>query len=67
MRAALLRLATTAWADHGGPLRVDGLSPLTVGLLAGALALAAGVLVVVIVMLLTRKPSSPARKPSSPE
>ena len=67
MRAALLRLATTAWADHGGPSRVDGLSPLTVGLLAGALALAAGVLVVVIVMLLTRKPSSPARKPSSPE
>ena len=28
-----------------------------VGLLAGALALAAGVLIVVIVMLLTRKPS----------
>jgi hypothetical protein len=64
MRAALLRLATAAWADHGGPLRADDLSPVTVGLLAGALALAAGVLVVVIVMLLTRKPSSPARKPA---
>ena len=63
MRLALLRLATTAWADHGGPLRAAGLSPLTVGLLAGALALAAGVLIVVIVMLLARKPSSPARKP----
>ena len=34
MRAALLRLASTAWADHGGPLRTEGLSPLTVGLLA---------------------------------
>jgi hypothetical protein len=47
MRLALLRLATTAWADHGGPLRAEGLSPLTVGLLAGALALAAGVLIAV--------------------
>jgi hypothetical protein len=56
MRALLLPLATPAWADHGGPLRAEGLSPLTVGLLAGALALAAGVLIVVIVMLLTRKP-----------
>jgi len=63
MRAAFLRLASTAWADHGGPLRADGLSPLTVGLLAGALALAAGVLIVVIVMLLTRKPSSPPHQP----
>jgi hypothetical protein len=59
MRAAFLRLATTAWADHGGPLRAEGLSPLMVGLLAGALALAAGILVVIIVML-TRKPSPPA-------
>ena len=57
MRALLLPLATPAWADHGGPLRAEGLSPLTVGLLAGALALAAGVLIVVIVMLLTRKPA----------
>jgi len=64
MRAALLRLASTAWADHGGPLRTEGLSPLTVGLLAAALALAVGVLVVVIVMLLTRKPSSPAQEPA---
>jgi len=63
MKAAWLLLAANAWADHGGPLRAEGLSPLTVGLLAGALALAAGVLIVVIVMLLTRKPSSPARKP----
>jgi len=59
MRLAFLRLATPAWADHGGPLRSEGLSPLMVGLLAGGLALAAGVLIVAIVMLLTRKPSSP--------
>jgi hypothetical protein len=52
-------LATLAWADHGGPLRSEGASPLTIGLLAGALALAAGLLIVVVVMLLTRKPPSP--------
>lgn len=45
-----LRLVAEAWADHGGPLRL--------GLLAGALTLAAGVLVVIIVMRLARKPSS---------
>lgn len=59
MRAALVRLAPPAWADHGGPLREESLSPLTVGLLAGALTLVAGVLIVVIVMRLTRKPSPP--------
>jgi hypothetical protein len=64
MRAALLRLASTAWADHGGPLRTEGLSPLTVGLLAAALALAVGVLIVVIVILLTRKPSARAEEPA---
>lgn len=41
MRAALVRLAFPAWADHGGPLRGESLSPLTVGLLAGALTLVA--------------------------
>jgi len=59
MRPALLALATAAWADHGGPLRSEGPSPLMVGLLAGGLALVAGVLVVVIVMLLTRRRSGP--------
>jgi hypothetical protein len=54
-----LRLVAEAWADHGGPLRSEGFSPLTVGLRAGALTLAAGVLVVIIVMRLSRKPSSP--------
>lgn len=59
MRAALVWLAAPAWADHGGPLRSEGLSSLLTGLLAGGLALAAGVLVVVIVMRLTRRPSPP--------
>jgi hypothetical protein len=51
-------MATEAWADHGGPLRSEALSPVLVGLLAGALTLVAGVLIVVIVMRLTRRPSS---------
>jgi hypothetical protein len=55
MGLASLLLATPAWADHGGPLRTQEMSPLMIGLLAGLLALAAGVLIVVIVMLLTRK------------
>jgi hypothetical protein len=59
MRLAVLWLATEAWADHGAPSRSEELSPLMVGLLAGLLALAAGVLIVVVLMLLTRKrPSS---------
>jgi hypothetical protein len=57
MRAALVWLAAPAWADHGGPLRSEGLSPLLTGLLAGGLVLAAGVLVVVIVMRLSRRPA----------
>jgi hypothetical protein len=55
MGLASLLLATPAWADHGGPLRTQEMSPLMIGLLAGVLALAAGVLIVVIVMLLTRR------------
>jgi hypothetical protein len=56
MTLAPLRLATEAWADHGGPLRAEGLHPLTAGLLAGALTLLAGVLIVIVVMRLTRRP-----------
>jgi hypothetical protein len=58
MKAAPLLLAAIAWADHGGPLRAESVSPLIVGLLAGLLALAAGVLIVVIVMRLARRPAS---------
>ena len=49
---AWLLLAANAWADHGGPLRAESLSPLMVGLLSALLALVAGV---VIVMRLTRR------------
>ena len=52
---AWLLLAATAWADHGGPLRAESLSPLMVGLLSALLALVAGVLILVIVMRLTRR------------
>jgi len=58
MKAACLLLAANAWADHGGPLRAESPSPLMVGLLAALLALAAGVLIVVIVMRLTRRSGS---------
>ncbi|HET8533669.1 MAG TPA: hypothetical protein VFO08_21135 [Methylomirabilota bacterium] len=58
MKAAPLLLAAIAWADHGGPLRAESVSPLIVGLLAGLLALAAGVLIVDIVMRLARRPAS---------
>ncbi len=55
MKAAWLLLAANAWADHGGPLRAESLSPLMAGLLSALLALAAGVLILIIVMRLIRK------------
>ncbi len=48
-------LVAAAWADHGGPLRSPGPSPLLTGLLAGLLALAASVLIVIIVMRVIRR------------
>ena len=53
-------LTREAWADHGGPVRTAGWSPMAAALLFGGLALLAGMLVVVIVALLTRRtpPSS---------
>ena len=59
MNAARLLLAATAWADHGGPARTESAGPLMAALLAGLLALAAGVLIVIIVMRLTRGSGSP--------
>jgi len=47
--------ATSALADHGGPLREAPMSPLTLALMAGRAVLAAGVLVVIIVRALTGK------------
>ena len=58
--ALSLALVTPALADH--PMvnvRTEGLSPLALALVTGGLALAAVLLVVVIAMLLTRKPSAP--------
>jgi len=46
-----------ASADHGLPVRTGGWSPLTTALVFGGLALLAGLLVVVIVALLTRRNS----------
>ena len=47
--------ARAAWADHPGALRSEGWSPLTAALVFGGLALLAGMLVIVIVTLLTRR------------
>jgi hypothetical protein len=43
------------WADHPGALRSEGWSPLTAALVFGGLALLAGMVVIVIVTLLTRR------------
>ncbi len=48
---------SAAWADHFNLLQSAQLSPVVVGVLAGLLALATAVFVVVIVVLLTRKRS----------
>ena len=57
---SMLLAAGDAWADHGGPLRTAGWSPMTAALVLGGLALLAGMLVIVIVALLSRRdrPSS---------
>ena len=47
--------AAAAWADHPGALRSEGWGPLTAALVFGGLALLAGMLVIVIVTLLTRR------------
>jgi hypothetical protein len=53
----LLLAAADAWADHGGTLRSAGFSPLMAALIFGGLALLAGMLVIVIVALLSRRRS----------
>ena len=47
--------ATPALADHPGPLRVEGMSPLMTALLTGGLAFVVALVVVVVIMVLTRK------------
>lgn len=54
---ALLVLPVLAWADHPVPgMRTASWHPLTAALVFGGLALVAGLLVVVIVTVLTRRP-----------
>ena len=53
---ALLALdVATAYADHPGAMRSEGWSPLTAALVFGGLALLAGMLVIAIVSVLTRR------------
>jgi hypothetical protein len=53
---AFVLTVSVAWADHpGGAPRTAGWSPLTAALIFGGLALLAGMLVVVIIALLTRR------------
>jgi type IV secretory pathway VirB2 component (pilin) len=62
-RAAVVILivatAATALADHPGPFRVEGMSPLMTALLTGALAFLVALVVVVVIMVLTRKGPDP--------
>jgi hypothetical protein len=52
---ALVLAPTPALADHPGPFRVEGMSPLTSALLTGGLALLVALVVVVVILVLTRK------------
>ena len=51
--------ATPALADHGSPIRIEGMSPLMSALLTGALAFVVALVVVVVIMVLTRKGPDP--------
>ena len=63
-RAALALLVVAATptptlADHGSPIRIEGMSPLMTALLTGALAFVVALVVVVVIMVLTRKGPEP--------
>ena len=63
-RAALVILlvaatAMPALADHGSPIRIEGMSPLMSALLTGALAFLVALVVVVVIVVLTRKGPAP--------
>ena len=55
LQMALTGAADWAAADHPGALRSAPMSPTLVGVIAGALALATGVVVMIIVKLLVKK------------
>ena len=54
LAAAALAAAAPAFADHPGPIRVEGMSPLMTALVTGGLAFLVALVVVVLVMALTR-------------
>jgi type IV secretory pathway VirB2 component (pilin) len=54
--------AAPAWADHPGPFRSEGMSPLMTALLTGGLAFLVALIVVVVVVVLTKKPSEAPRE-----
>ena len=51
----LVLVPAVALADHPGPVRIEGMSPLMSALLTAGLAFAVGLVVVVVIMVLTRK------------
>ena len=62
MTATALLLAAPAWADHPGPFRSEGMSPLMAALLTGGLAFLVALIVVVVVVVLTKKPPDAQRR-----
>ena len=52
---ALVAVPARAFADHPGPFRTEGMSPLMSALLTGGLALVVALVVVVVILVLTRK------------
>ena len=52
---AIILVPAPALADHPGPLRVEGMSPLMSALLTGGLAFLVALIVVVVILVLTRK------------
>ena len=60
---AILAAVPPAFADHPGPFRVEGMSPLMTALITGGLAFLLALVVVVLVMVLTRPSADrPERK-----
>ena len=53
----LVLIPTVALADHPGPVRTEGMSPLMSALLTGGLAFLVALVVVVVILVLTRKGS----------
>ena len=59
MTMILVAAAAAAWADHGGGLSSPGLSPIVTALLWAGATLLAGMAVIAIVTLWSRRRSPP--------